>query len=129
MKHNILVDTSIWIEFFNHSDSEYGELLEQLILDNRVVYTGVILAELLQGAKIEKEYHEIQENMAVFPFLESSYQTWLSVGKTAFSLRRKGLTLPLTDILIACLAEENTCQIFSLDDHFKKIPGTKLYNS
>lgn len=128
MKNKVLVDTSIWIEFFNHPDSEFGKMLERLIIDDRVVYTGVILTELLQGARIEKEYHEIEDNMNVIPFLEAGYQSWLSAGKMAYTLRRKGVTVPITDILIACLAKENNCLVFSLDNHFNKIPEIDLYS-
>ncbi len=127
MKANVLVDTSIWIEFFNHPESKNGEHLERLIIDDRVVYSGIILAELLQGAKIEKEYREIKDNMIVFPFLEANYETWLSAGKTAYDLRRKGITIPISDLLIASLAKENNCLVFSLDNHFKKVPGINLF--
>ena len=126
MKPDILVDTSIWIEFFNRPNSKHGEHLEQLIIDDRVVYTGIILAELLQGSKKEKEYRQIKDNMIVFPFLEANYKTWVVAGKTAFTLRRKGITIPITDILIACLAIENNCLIFSLDQHFQDIPNIEL---
>ncbi len=128
MKTNVLVDTSIWIDFFNHPDSKNGEQLERLIIDDRVVYSGIILAELLQGAKIDKEFHEIKDNMIVFPFLETNYKTWISAGKTAFDIRRKGITIPISDLLIASLAKENDCFIFSLDNHFKNIPGINLFN-
>ncbi|MCG8338555.1 MAG: PIN domain-containing protein [Proteobacteria bacterium] len=128
MKANVLVDTSIWIEFFNHPESKNGEKLERLIVDDRVVCSGIILAELLQGAKIEKEYRAIKDNMIVFPFLEANYETWLFTGKTAYDLRRKGITVPISDTLIATLAKENNCLVFSLDNHFKKVPGINLYN-
>ena len=128
MKANVLVDTSIWIEFFNHPESKNGEKLERLIVDDRVVCSGIILAELLQGAKIEKEYRAIKDNMIVFPFLEANYETWLFTGKTAYDLRRKGITIPISDTLIATLAKENNCLVFSLDNHFKKVPGINLYN-
>jgi hypothetical protein len=65
--------------------------------------------------------------MIVFPFLEAGYQTWLSAGKTAYALKRKGVIIPITDILIACLAKENNCFVLSLDNHFNKIPEINLY--
>ncbi len=128
MKANVLVDTSIWIEFFNHPESKSGEQLEQLIINDRVVYSGIILAELLQGAKIEKEYREIKENMVVFPFLETGYETWHLTGKTAYNLRRKGITIPISDLLIASQAKENNCLVYTFDKHFKKVPGINLFN-
>ncbi len=127
MKPKILVDTSIWINFFSQSSSRYGNALEELIVADQIVYTGVVLAELLQGAKIEKEFKKIHDNFTVFPYLETTRQTWLSTGELSFSLRRKGITLPISDIVIACLARENNCHIFSLDQHFEKIPKLKMH--
>lgn len=39
----------------------------------------------------------------------------------------KGVTLPLSDLVIAALALEHHCHIYSLGLHFKKIPGLLLY--
>lgn len=58
---------------------------------------------------------------------ETSKNTWLQIGDTAFRLRKQGITIPLTDVLIAILARENDCDIYTLDSNFEKIPGIKLY--
>jgi predicted nucleic acid-binding protein len=47
MKANVLVDTSIWIEYFNKPDSNAGKSLENLLKKGRVFITGIILTELL----------------------------------------------------------------------------------
>ena len=51
----------------------------------------------------------------------------MKAGKLSCSLRRKGVTLPLTDIAIAVLAIEHNLSIFTLDKHFEQIPGVKLH--
>ncbi|MFC1534218.1 PIN domain-containing protein [Thermodesulfobacteriota bacterium] len=127
MKPDVLVDTSVWIEYFNNSDSRYGESLEQLLIKGRVAGSGIVLTELLQGAKIEKEFNTIPESMNALPFLETTLNIWIKAGRISFTLRRKGITIPITDIVIASLAIENNCMIFSLDPHFNKIPDIKLY--
>ncbi|NQU65668.1 MAG: PIN domain-containing protein [SAR324 cluster bacterium] len=129
MKSSILVDTSVWIEFFNQPDSLNGEALEQLLLENRVVYAGIILTELLQGAKIEQEFEDILNNMKALPFLETTHKTWVSAGKISYSLHRKGITIPVTDIVIASLSLDHNCPVFTLDPHFEIIPGLKSYSA
>jgi predicted nucleic acid-binding protein len=47
----------------------------------------------------------------------------VTAGRISFNLRRKGITIPTTDLIIAGLAIENECQILTLDPHFKSIPG------
>ncbi|MBW1714614.1 MAG: PIN domain-containing protein [Deltaproteobacteria bacterium] len=127
MKANVLVDTSIWIEYFNKPDSRAGESLENLLREGRVFCAGVVLAELLQGAKIEREFKLILESMTALPFLETTLNTWIEAGRISFSLRKKGITIPVTDIILASLALESHCLVFTLDPHFNKIPGIKLY--
>lgn len=127
--NNILVDTSIWIEFFNRPDSKAGGSLETLIKKGNVSVAGVILTELLQGAKLDKEFDAILDSVIALPFLDTTLNTWIMAGKISFSLRRKGITIPTTDLVIASLAIENDSSVFTLDPHFKKIPNLKIYTS
>lgn len=127
MKDKVLVDTSIWIEFFNRPESKSGLRLDKLIRQGKVCSTGIVLTELLQGAKIEKEFNAILESFVVLPFLNTTIDTWIMAGKISFSLRRKGITIPTTDLIIASLAIENDCPVFTSDPHFKKIPNLKLF--
>ena len=127
MNANVLVDTSIWIEYFNKPDSRAGASLENLLKQGRVVGTGVVLAELLQGAKIEKEFELILESMTALPLLETTLSTWIHAGRMSYSLRKKGITIPTTDLILASLAVENHCLIFTLDPHFNRIPGIELF--
>ena len=126
MKGRVLVDTSIWIEFFNRDSSQPGDLLQQLLLEGRATTAGIILAELLQGARIQKEFDAILSIVSAVPVLEPTLETWVQAGRISFGLRRKGVTIPTTDVVIGTLALQNDCQVFSLDPHFDKIPNLKL---
>lgn len=127
MRSNVLVDTSVWIQYFNKLDSKPGKSVEGLLREGRVVGTGIVLTELLQGAKIEKEFNAILESMAGLPFLETTQNTWIKAGRISYTLRRKGITIPTTDLIITSLALEYDCLIFTLDPHFEKIPDIELY--
>ncbi len=126
MKADILVDTSVWIEYFNKAESKTSNRLQQMLSDGKVCGAGIILTELLQGAKIEQEFEIILNNYTALPLLEENINTWISAGKISFTLRRKGIVIPTTDLLIAALALESNCKIFTLDQHFIKIPGLSL---
>ena len=127
MKGRVLIDTSIWIEFFNRDSSQPGDLLQQLLLEGKAATTGIILTELLQGAKLEKEFEAILSIVSAVPVLEATLDTWVQAGRISFGLRRKGITIPTTDLVIATVAIQNECQVFSLDPHFNKIPNLKLF--
>ena len=107
MNPNVLVDTSVWIDYFNVPDSKSGKIVEQLLRSGRAVCSGIILTELLQGAKIEKEFDALLESMVALPFLETTLNTWIEAGRISFKLRRKGITIPVTDLIIASLSLEN----------------------
>ena len=128
MKDNVIVDTSIWIEYFNKPKSNAGKSLENLLKKERVFIAGIILTELLQGAKIKKEFESILESMVALPFLETTINTWIQSGRISFALRKKGITIPITDLVIASLSLENNCKIFTLDLHFNKIPNINIFS-
>ena len=127
MKAKVLVDTSSWIEYFNKPESKTGASIEALIKNWEICVAGIILTELLQGAKVKNEFNSILESIVALPFLETTMETWIKAGEISFSFRRKGITIPTTDLIISSLALEYDCSILTLDPHFKKIPNLKLY--
>jgi predicted nucleic acid-binding protein len=124
----ILVDTSVWIEFFKQR-SEIGSILETLILDNSVWVCGVVLFELMQGVKSDREKSLIKETLSTLEYVEMTTSLWLKAADLSASLKKKGITVPLSDIFLAVIAIEHNLQIFTLDKHFERIPGVKLYKS
>jgi len=126
MKSDILVDTSAWIDYFNKPDSKTGKTVENILQNRRAVLAGIVLTEILQGAKIKREFDAVLESMLALPLLEASLMTWIEAGRISFTLRRKGITIPTTDLIIASLALENNCSILTLDPHFQQIPGVKI---
>jgi predicted nucleic acid-binding protein len=81
----------------------------------------VVLAELFQDAKFEKETAVIEDFIEAFLIIDDKQDTWLKTGRLSFSMKRKGLTVHIIDCYIAVLANENRCSLFSLDEHFKII--------
>jgi hypothetical protein len=129
MKPDILVDTSAWIDYFNKPNSKIGKAVEKTIKRDKAFIAGVILTELLQGARAKKEYDELLDSLLAIPILETEFNTWIETGKLAFALRRQGITIPITDLIIATLALRDNCAILTLDYHFQKIPGIKLFQT
>ena len=126
MNRKVLVDTSIWIRYFNHPDSSEAKRLTELLDQERVVIAGVVLAEILQGTKNKREFNLLKESLSVLPILKEKEKTWEKVGELSYDLRRKGIVIPLTDCLLGVLAKEDDSLLFSLDNHFKYIPALQL---
>ena len=126
IKDGILVDTSVFIEFFK-GHSRISKAVSDLLQQNRVVTTGIVIAELLQGMRNIREELSFEYLLADLYSIEVSTNIWIKAGRTALSLRKKGITLPLTDVAIAVLSIENNLRVFTLDKHFRQVPGIKIY--
>ena len=117
---NILVDTSAWIEFFRKKAPYYEAILE--LIDNGIICcVGIVLAELLQGAKCQREFEVLKEFLYVFDFLPESTEMWKKAGEVSYLLRHKGKAIGLSDCYISVITISNNVQLLTLDRHFETI--------
>jgi len=126
LKDKILADTSVWIEFFK-KESEIGDKLSSLLAEGSVTICGIVIFELLQGIKSDKEKSIILNAISELPYIEMDSSLWQKSAMLAASLRRKGITLPLSDVIIASIVLEHNLSIFTLDKHFDDIPEITIY--
>lgn len=116
----VLVDTSVWIDFFQSPDSQATTVLSSLIKDhNRVVLCGIVLQEILQGIRSKRSYELVRERLLKFPFVPTNRDTWLFAATLYRELRTKGVTLPPVDVTIAAIAIQNDMSLFTRDAHFE----------
>jgi predicted nucleic acid-binding protein len=128
----ILIDTSVWIEYFRNQSPVFVAFVAELVKTREIYVPRIILAELMQGAKSEKELTVIAEFMDAFIIIDQTEQTWINAGRLSHELKRKGKNINLTDCYIAVIAQENNCAILTLDRHFKDIrqyAGIKLIDT
>lgn len=123
----VVVDTSIWISFFNRPTSVEKHTLDDLLDRDAVVLVGVVLTELLQGVRSKPERETLHDLLSALPYVEMTFETWLSAGDLSSVLRRKGRTMGFPDLLIAALAQQHACSVYSLDEDFRHIPNLSLY--
>jgi len=90
----VLVDTSIWIDFFQAPESHTGSALVSLIKGhNSVALCGIVLQEVLQGIRNQKSFELVRERLLKFPFVEANLDTWLLAASLYRDLRAKGITI------------------------------------
>ncbi len=121
----ILIDTSIWIEYFRKKEPYY-KTLSKWIDEDKICCIGIILAELLQDAKHKKEMDVLKDFLYIFDFLEESKFLWEKAGELSFNLSKKGYKIGLSDCYIAVSANKNNIGILTLDNHFKIIKGAVI---
>jgi Predicted nucleic acid-binding protein, contains PIN domain len=117
----VLIDTSIWIEYFGNPSEDLASRVDTYLSEETAFVPVVVLTELIQGAKSEKEISAIEELFLAVHLLDQQKDTWRHAGLLSYQLKRKGLTVGLTDCYIAQIALENCCEIFTKDAHFQLI--------
>ena len=117
----VLVDTSVWVSYFRGGLPVISERVDRLLAGAEVCVPKIVLAELVQGAKSEREITTIEDFFDAFTILDQSPDTWLKAGKLSRQLKNRGITIHLLDCYIAVIAQENACAILTLDEHFKDI--------
>ena len=103
----VLVDTSVWIDFFNDHRSPQADALARLIEDEvEIVTCGVIVAEVLQGFRDAKIIAAVERHFSEMEWLTPEEPTTYVAAASLFrTLRSRGITVRSTiDCVIACLA-------------------------
>jgi hypothetical protein len=113
----ILVDTNIIINFWKNP----SEKIADIFASEEIVICGIVKAELLHGARNEKDFKTIIEALSEFPFLEIGNDLWDFLGNVLFQLRRNGLTIPFQDAVLTALALMNNARIWTDDKHFQLV--------
>jgi predicted nucleic acid-binding protein len=119
--NRVLIDTSVWIAYFRNTSAELCESVETMMSDAEICVPNIVLAELLQGSKSEREIRTIESFLGTFTIVDQGEDSWVNAGKLAYELRKKGKAVNLADCYIAVIANEQGCSIFTLDEHFKDI--------
>ena len=112
---SVLVDTSIWINYFRNGDSDHR--LDYLIDENIVVTNDLILAELIPFLTIKKQKKIIELLKSIYnlPFQIN----WDEIIEYQVKCLKKGINgVGIPDLIIAQNAKQNDCEIYSLDTHF-----------
>jgi predicted nucleic acid-binding protein len=125
----VLVDTSAWIRFLRSPDSSEGRQVDALLERQDVLLTGVVIAELLQGARNEQTRAALARRLKLLPYQDLTKDGWLRLGEISAGLRERGLTMAMSDLVIAVVALQGNHEIFTFDTDFNRVPGLRLYQA
>jgi predicted nucleic acid-binding protein len=126
----ILVDSSVWIDFFSTAPGRAGGELRRMISDGEpFAITGVVITEILQG--LTRDVRRIEQYLFQWDLLEPSGLRTYREAAAIFRLgRARGVSLTTIDVLIAAIALEHRASVFTLDKDFSRIArltGLPLY--
>lgn len=126
----ILVDSSVWVDFFQASPGRAGGELRRMIEQSEpFALTGIVFAEVLQGLKWDVD--RIEHFLSLWDMLEpKGFDTYRQAAAIYRVARDKGITLTTIDALIAAIALEHRAAVFTLDQDCSRIArltGLEMY--
>lgn len=127
----ILVDSSVWIDFFSPTPGRAGNELRRMIVDAEpFAIAGIVVAEILQG--LTRDVDNTERYLSMWDILEpAGFSTYRKAAAIFRLARSKGITSSTIDTLIAAIAMHHGAAVFTLDKDFSRIArltGLPLYS-
>jgi predicted nucleic acid-binding protein len=116
----ILVDSSVWIDFFNGVESTETTQLDEFLSTDTICTGDIILAEVLQGFRSDRDYRAAKEILTELPIYQIVTPELALVGADNYrKLRKRGITIRKSvDNWIATFCLENKIPLLFSDRDF-----------
>ena len=127
-----MIDTSIWVDYFNKKNCSQYIFIDSLIDTNKVITLPVIMQEILQGISDDAVYNLIMKTLLDFKIPRIDYiHAAIQAASLFRNLRKKGISIRKpNDCLIAAICLENNFAILHNDkdfDNIAKHTSLKIY--
>lgn len=119
----ILVDTSVWIDYFNGIDAWQADALDHALTEETVLVGDIILAEILQGFDKESDYRKAKQALDPLECINLGGKELAIKAASNFRfLRSKGVTIRKTvDMLIGTWCIGTDIELLHNDKDFDQI--------
>lgn len=122
---NVVVDTSVWslaLRRRSQGASASVEKLSRLIHDGESIFLlGIILQELLQGLRAQKDFNRLREHLAAFPLIDPKREDYIEAARLRNRCAAKGVQAGTIDFLIAAVCLRYQCMLLTTDNDFTAI--------
>ena len=121
-KELALLDTSIWIHYLRPAgQQELKTTVKNALIEGRVLSCSVVKTEILVGSRDEKSFAKLSKHLEAVPGVSIDGVVWEGAARLGYTLRKKGITIPLSDLLIAEAAMQRGVVLWHADNHFEEI--------
>jgi predicted nucleic acid-binding protein len=125
----VLIDTCMWIPFFDKSPSRTKRAINELLEDDRAALIGPIVAEVLCGFRRDAQADWVSSALRGVHYIELAWDDWRNAAKLGRQLAAQGNVLPLSDLALATAARRIDCFVYSIDPHFDLVPDLKRFSA
>ena len=117
----VLVDTSVWVDYFNGAATPETNELDALLGSGRILIGDLILAELLQGFASDRDYRRARGLLAELPYADlAGSDVALAAAEHCRRLRARGFTVRKTiDVIIGTFCILNSHDLLHSDRDFE----------
>ena len=116
----LVVDTSVWVDYFNGVENPQTDFLNTVLDKTPVLIGDLILAEVLQGFRHDPDFEKVRRAMG--KYMQANMVVPVLAVQSARNyrfLRKKGVTVRKTiDSLIATFCIENDHELLHNDSDF-----------
>jgi len=117
----IVVDSSVWIDYFTGKITPEVKKLDSLLGEEPVAIGDLMLIEVLQGFRTDKDFRKAKKlllSLAIVNMLDTAIA--LKSAANFRTLRKKGITIRKTiDTIIATYCIENKLPLLFSDKDFQ----------
>lgn len=123
-----VLDTSAYSAF----KRSHGDVIEIVRRCNEVVFSFVVLGELLSGFRCGTQYAKNLEELREFldhprvRLVPATMSTADRYGRIYAALRKKGNPIPTNDMWVAAQTMETGAELVTFDRHFESVDGLAL---
>ncbi len=116
----VLVDSSVWINYFNGYSTWQTEILDQMLSQTPLFTGDLILTEVLQGFRKKNEYKKAKKILSMLDCQQlGGYEIAIQSAENYIHLRKKGITVRKTiDVIIGTFCISNGIPLLHNDKDF-----------
>jgi predicted nucleic acid-binding protein len=116
----IVVDTSVWVDYFNGKTTPETELLDRLLSEESLLIGDLILTEVLQGFRSDAAFRRVQRLLGTLEFREMvSRRVAIASARNFRALRARGVMVRKTiDVIIGTFCMLNDHRLLHCDRDF-----------
>jgi predicted nucleic acid-binding protein len=116
----VIVDTTVWVDYLRGTRNPETDWLDREADQERLGLTDLILCEVLQGVRSDREFRRVREELLKFELFEAGGERLAVAAAQNFrSIREKGRTVRKTiDCLIAAFCLANGHALLHRDRNF-----------
>ena len=125
MGAEILVDSSFFIDRLRLGEDPFEELAAHAEFWDFAT-CGVVTVEVLRGVKLKTPHQLLEELFACMVYIPTLNRIWENAAQLAWMLDRRGRSVRVPDLVIACCALDHDAAVLTLDSDFNLIPNLRV---